>query len=693
MPREGGRLRARIARGGAWLILGLDLVVTALGLLLVVANRHTPLPPGVSSVVSDAALLTAFLPYATIGALIVSRRPGNRIGLLFLASGLGISVAVTAFEYAIYADLTNPGSLPGALWGVRINEWLALIPFVAFAFLFLVFPDGHLPSRRWQPVALFALLSMGWLELNSIVPTVPLDPARAFALVAMLLCATAPVVRYGHSGSEEQQQIKWFAFAAFPAAALLVPGLFFNPSGLYFVPFVIVMAAVPFAAAIAIFRYRLYDIDFIISKTLVYGGLAGFVTAVYIVVVVVVGAFVGATELLSLVATAAVALAFQPMRLRFQGIARRVVYGDRASPYETLSTFSERLSKTYSIDDVPPSMARILAEGTGASRAEVWLRVGSELRPAASWPPEHGPSASPVPVNHNAHPRIVHGSRVEATIRETDVRHQGDLLGALVVTKSPYEPFTPAEEKLLSHLSSQAGLVLRNVALVADLRESRQRLVSAQDQERRRIERDLHDGAQQQLVALAVKMRLIEGMAGDVSEKIAELIHQVVDETREALESLRAFAHGIYPPLLEDRGLVVALEAQARKATIPVGIDADGLGRYARDVEAAVYFCCLEALQNVVKYAGATKASIELRDDDGWLAFTVIDDGSGFDPDETPAGSGIRGMKDRLEALGGVLGIQSEPGARTMLTGRIPIQRTSPGGAAPTTPRVAAPGP
>jgi signal transduction histidine kinase len=672
-------MHTRTARMIAWSTLGLALLVASVGLWLVTLNWHTPLPPGVSSVVSDAALIMAFLPYAVVGALIVARQPGNRIGWLFLVSGLLMGVGLTAFEYAIYGDLTNPGSLPGTSWALRTSQWVTFIPFLTYAFLFLLFPDGHLPSRRWRPVAVLAVSSIGWLEANSIAPgVIPLFPARELTVVAMLLCASAPLVRYRRSQSDERHQIKWFAFAALPAVALLLPGMFVNLPDASFVPFVVVTGAVPVAAAIGIFKYRLYDIDVIIDKTLVYGGLAGFITAVYVVVVVIVGAFIGVTEVLSLVATAIVAVAFQPVRLRVEGVARRVVYGDLATPYETLSTFAGRLSQTYSIEDVLPNMARILAEGTGASRSEIWLRVGSELRRSASWPPTDGPGAPPVPLHDGIHEKIVQASRVEATSREIDVRYQGQLLGALVVIKSSYERFAPAEETLLADLSSQAGLVLRNVALIADLRASRQRLVSAQDQERRKIERNLHDGAQQQLVSLTVKMRLVEGMAGKDPQKAAALAHEVVEGTGEALESLRELAHGIYPPLLAQEGLAAALESQARKASIPVGVHTDGVSRYPQDLEAAIYFCCLEALQNVTKYANASHAWVRLSHDAGSLRFEIGDDGDGFDRSAVDFGSGLQGMADRLEALGGSLDVSSSPGGGTTVLGTLPAEASTP---------------
>jgi signal transduction histidine kinase len=381
---------------------------------------------------------------------------------------------------------------------------------------------------------------------------------------------------------------------------------------------------------------------------------------------------------LSLVATAIVAVAFQPVRLQVQGVARRIVYGDLATPYETLSTFAQRLSQTYSIEDVLPNMARILAEGTGASRSEVWLRVGSELRQSASWPPTDGPGALPVSLHDGVHEKIVRASRVEAASREIDVLYQGQLLGALVVIKSSYERFAPAEEKLLADLSSQAGLVLRNVALVADLRASRQRLVSAQDQERRKIERNLHDGAQQQLVSLTVKMRLVEGTAGKDPQKAIGLAHELVEETSEALESLRELAHGIYPPLLAQEGLAAALESQARKAPVPVSVRTDGVARYPADLEAAIYFCCLEALQNVSKYANASHAWVSLSHDAAGLRYEVGDDGQGFDRSAIGFGSGLQGMADRLEALGGSLDVTSTPGRGTTVVGSLPAEVSTP---------------
>jgi signal transduction histidine kinase len=222
-------------------------------------------------------------------------------------------------------------------------------------------------------------------------------------------------------------------------------------------------------------------------------------------------------------------------------------------------------------------------------------------------------------------------------------------------------------------VAAQAGLVLRNVRLIEELRESRRRIVAAQDERARRLERDIHDGAQQQLVALGVKIRLMETMIERDPGKAHELLGQLQTDTTDALENLRDLARGIYPPLLADKGLAAALEVQGRKATIPVRIEPDGVDRYPQEIESAVYFCVLEALQNVGKYANAHEVRIRLREDDGLLRFEVEDDGVGFDPDDVGHGTGLRGMADRVEALGGTFELDSAPGRGTTIAGRLPL--------------------
>jgi len=298
-------------------------------------------------------------------------------------------------------------------------------------------------------------------------------------------------------------------------------------------------------------------------------------------------------------------------------------------------------------------MAQLLANGTGASSARVLLRVGPELREEARWPQD------------------ATGSSDEHVVQVVD---RGEELGALAVSMPVSDPMNPAKQKLIVDLAAQAGLVLRNVKLIEELRASRQRLVAAQDEERRRLERNIHDGAQQQLVALQVQQRLAEKLVERDPTKARELLARLQEETATALDDLRDLARGIYPPLLADQGLAAALEAQARKAAIPVTVEPDRIGRYPQDVEATVYFCVLEALNNVAKYAQATSATVRLAQANGHLTFTATDDGQGFDPRATGYGTGLQGMADRLDAIGGSLTVDSTPGIGTTVSGTVPVR-------------------
>jgi signal transduction histidine kinase len=236
------------------------------------------------------------------------------------------------------------------------------------------------------------------------------------------------------------------------------------------------------------------------------------------------------------------------------------------------------------------------------------------------------------------------------------------------------DPMDPTKERLIRDLAGQAGLVLRNATLIDDLKASRQRLVAAQDAERRRIERNIHDGAQQQLVALAVKLKLADSLVGSDEARAHAMLADLRAETNQALEDLRDLARGIYPPLLADKGLGAALQGQARKSTVQIALETDGIGRHPQETEAAVYFSCLEALQNVAKYAEASHATIRLAQADGALTFEIADDGVGFDPATATRGTGLQGIADRLAALGGTLTVRSAPGDGTTIAGRLPVE-------------------
>jgi signal transduction histidine kinase len=699
------------AEGTTWMrtaaVTLITLAVAAFVLhAIVVLTFPSSVPSFDATRLSELAYTIPGIPLGVVVAVLTLRRPRNPAGwllgtllLLELLSGLGSDYL---YHWLYGHDLPQALVTPLALVSASASPAF----FFALTTLLLVFPDGHLLSKRWR----------GFVWLNIVLAVVagvpplfdpdsigdghrqlpnPIGVAGAHPLMSSLSNAatlacflTAAIglvslgIRYRRADADVRQQIKWFGAGVVVLVVALIVGGSASPNSQSWTAPIPVFAeiigftALPVCIGVAVLKYRLYDIDIVISRTLVYGSLAVLVTAVYVGIAVGIGALVGSGGKpnlgLSILATAIVAVGFQPARERVQKVANRLVYGKRATPYEVLSEFSGRVADTYAADEVLPRMARVLQAGTGAQSATVWLRGQVELRPAATYPEALAVSA-PLAMSNGTLPELPDATRA------VEVRHQGELLGALSVSKRRGEALTPIEEKLVDDLAHQAGLVLKNVRLSADLRArledlraSRQRLVSAQDAERRRLERNLHDGAQQHLVALKVKLGLAEMLLTRDPAKASATLEQLKGDADEALETLRDLARGIYPPLLADKGLAVALEAQARKATLPVRVDAEGLGRYAQDVEATVYFCVLEALQNTQKYAKASGVVVRLQEADERLAFEVQDDGVGFDAGSVRMGAGLSNMHDRVDALGGVVEVISRAGAGTCVRGALP---------------------
>ena len=560
--------------------------------------------------------------------------------------------------------------------------WLPGIYLIAIHAL-LLFPGGQATSSVWRVVAVVTAGIMVLLTIVGIVRSGPWQTAsydeivddsrgvfgwlsllQALLILAALASLVQLVRRYRRSAGVERLQFRWVVWAL----GLFVSNFFlywlWEAVGVDRVASNIALANVIVAFGIAVLKYRLYEIDVVISKSVMYLGLIAAITAVYAAIVVGPLLVLGVSDneegpglLLPIVATGAVALLFEPIRSRMERWANRLVFGKRSTPHEVLSKVTSRLADTEgrSTDD----LARLVAEGTGADCAALWSFDGETVQVAGSWSTD---GATPT-----ALPETDEFSAV------VDVVHDSERLGAISVTKPRNDPITPADRELLDDVAAGAGLGLRNERLnreledrAVDVRESRRRLIEAQDRERHRLERDLHDGAQQQVVALKVKLGIAKTVAQrESADDIADRLVGLADETQEAVDALRAVAHGIYPPLLESEGLEPALRAVERTSSFPIELEAVDLERYDRSTEATVYFCVTETLERA-RMSGATGAHVGLAGTNGALVLSVDLRGRAGDVDLTA-------VSDRLSAAGGTIAVDERPDDRTSVTSSLPV--------------------
>ncbi len=681
-------------------------------------TRHVHGPQSVWSSGSELMDLLQYASFATftlVGGMIAIRRPRNTIGWIFLAIGLCWALDGFLTGYYTYGLATHPGSLPGAAvaGGLDGGLWVPAVGLLG-TFALLLFPDGHLPSPGWRWVAWVTaiVLALAYvvvtfdpspMDLGAAIPKIPnplgiraIQPlvSQLQALIILIplcigACAWSLIRRFRRSHGVEHLQLKWLAAAAATVAGIY---LIVEPASM---PYAwssgsnapawveagqsiaaLSFCLIPIAAGIAVLRHKLYDIDVVIRRSLVYASLAAFITGVYVAIVVGIGRVIGARGGpnigLSIAATAVVAVAFQPVRERVQHFANRLVYGKRATPYEVMSGFAARIGGALSVDEALPRMAEAAALGVGATAAAVRVRLHDGSVQSVAWPTD---ATVPAPFDHVEH-----------------VRFGDEEVGDISVAKPRGEALTPSEVKLLDDLGAQAGLAMHNVRLALELRSrveeisrqageisaSRQRIVAAQDDARRGLQRRIQDGPERQLASIERGLEDAESLVTSEPARGQALLDQLAAKTTSALDALRELARGIYPPLLADKGLTAALSAQAVKSAVPVTVDADGVGRLAPALEAAVYFCCLEALQNVAAHAGARRTEIVLRRDERDLMFSVVDDGRGFDPTAPGASPGLQRMADRLAALGGALVVESTPGGGSKVSGRLPVGSEAP---------------
>jgi len=587
----------------------------------------------------------------------------------------------------------------------------SLVPAVALH-IELVMPDGNIgrPARRNLAVAGYAVAAVSGVALAAAGRVPSVQAVAAGVVVALLVGAPAAHQTYRRATGQARQRLQLIgcAVAVIVEVALVVAALHLLVDWPAHAAEVAAgtTALVPLALGAGTSARISRRVDRVLVHTVSATGLTAVVVVVYLVIVIGLGRVPADTErtllVLSMVAAAVAALAYVPARERLGESANRLVYGERQPPDEVLRTWGSRLSRSIPMDELLLQLAESLRKVLVLRRAEIWTGTPAHLELAVSVPdrladplvlgPEEQPVVTRAGVTGNAWlevwlPALLEG-RDRAQLRVAPASHSGELLGLLVIERrTDDDQFTEEDDRVLTELARQVGLALHNVQLDSalqeslanvkraneELRASRARIVATGDAERRKIERNLHDGAQQHLVALAVNLRLTKDILADDPESAVEMLDALGAAVKDTIQELRDLAHGIYPPLLMDSGLAEALRAAANRSPLAVSVDAEGLDRYPSELEAAVYFCCLEALQNAGKHAPDADVEITLREANGEVRFTVADDGPGFDVAAATAGHGFVNMSDRVGAIGGTVEWDSQPGAGATISGRIPV--------------------
>lgn len=641
---------------------------------------------------------------AVLGYLIVTRRTEHVIGFILIAIGLTHTSTLLVDVYGSLSWQLLEHPLPLARWIVWF-PWSARAPALELlGLVFLLFPSGRLPSRLWLPLAWVVIAQSTlhfvgsafgaypyyftwgeWITVEKVrvLPAAVVDTLRLLPDLAdrasrfiLPLCLLALVVRYRHAENADRRQITWVLaggalFYLFLFHTEAIGGLLGlkpdPPECAQCIPWAwtIGLCSLPACVAVAVFRHRLWATDVVINKAIVFSMLTAFVGGTYVLIVVVLGRLIGnvgeANLGLSIAATAIVAVAFQAVRERVTLLANRVVYGERATPYEALSAFARQIQGSLSLHDVLPRMAEETARGLGAQRVDVQLKLPSSEQRIASWPDD-----APIEADHTI-----------------PVIYRSERLGEIAVQMPPGTAFGTRELTVLEDLAAQAGLAMHNVLLTEELqqharsletqaielRASRERIVMAQDEQRRRIERDLHDGAQQRLIGLGLKLRMLQDSLNGASPVLTEQAEQARSETTKALDELRDLARGLHPSVLTDEGLRSALEYLAERSPVRVTVACDDR-RLSKTVEATVYFVVSEALANVSKYATASHVSVDVQVSDRSVNVEVRDDGIGGA--NTSNGTGLRGLADRVAALDGAFTVESPAGQGTLVRAEIP---------------------
>jgi signal transduction histidine kinase len=624
-----------------------------------------------------------------LGGLLVAVRPNNPVGWAFALMGLLFAVGMAADQYATYGLLTRPGSLPGAVLALWVQGWVFQPALILFLFVPLYFPDGKLPSARWRwiarstlalmvvstalraaeptdirlgntalanPYGIDALRRLGWLP-----------EALGLLWLALLVAAVGGLVlRFRRADREQRQQIKWLTYAVvLVTAAFVVDAVVALGAPLLYPRIFPVIQLIPVtvvvAAAIAILRHRLFDIDVLINRTLVYAALTATLLAGYLAVVGWLGTVFQArgSGAVALVATGLVAVAFAPLRDRLQRLVNRLLYGDRDEPYRVLTLLGRRLETSLAPDAVLQTVAHTVAEALKLPYAAVEVgRAGAFVNAA-----EHGQRP-----------------RGDEPLLRLGLSHGGEEVGRLVLApRGRREQLSPADRRVLDDLTRRIGAAVHAVRLSVELQRSREQLVLAREEERRRVGRDLHDGLGPQLASLGMKVEAARDLIDSDPARAGDLMSELLEQTERAVKDVRRVAHQLRPPVLDALGLLAALRVHARDhQRVHVQLDLPReLPPLNAAVEMAAYHIALEALHNVASHARASRCTLRMRHQATVLHLEVTDDGCGIRA-HNGAGVGLSSMRERAVELGGTCTWEAVPGGGTLVRALLPTTSAPP---------------
>jgi len=625
-----------------------------------------------------------------LGRLVLIRQPGSRVGaVLFAIAALGAlhvlvanwaDVALVAWGYTdaitqnhplVPAELPLRASVPfwimNWLWVPQVVLLVAVLP--------LIFPDGRLPGPGWRIAFWLAGLGGTIVVVAMVIdawPTAPTGVGVTHPAFEVLMAIGGPILLAAAIVAFAGLAIRWnratgglrqqFRVVGIAAGGLALVALATYPWPDIWVPAVLVaMYLFLTTYALAAARFRLHDLEPVLGKPAAASALSALATATYVALVLWAGLAAARradTVVLPILSVGAAALLAEPVRRGVRRLIDRVLIGAAADRTEVVSRLARGATAAPSDAEMLLDVVELLVRSTGAERAEAWLQTdtGADLVASAGPDVPGAPSLSAPLVN------------------------QGQQLGELRLYARVAADLAPDARQVLTDVTYVLGIAVHNSRLtqqlrdqLADLQASRRRLVEAQDTARRGLERDLHDGAQSRLISLRFRLGALQARLDGADDAISTELDTIAEEVDGAVDSLRHLARGLYPPILDQAGLVEALRAHVRYLPVPVTVTGAGIGRHGRAVETAVYFSCLEALQNALRHSGARTITVDLALEGDGLCFTVRDDGTGFDRTVTTAGLGLTSIDDRVSSLGGQLSLHSALGIGTTVHGTIPV--------------------